>query len=384
MLRKRILDKIEKCEGITQKSLAKIAGVTEPPLSRYLNGISDEMGFEQIRRIIKHLFPEKEREYMAEYALTQELQNARYCLEYTSIHNMHDITYQLIAELAASKNRTDREWAKAYQYFNDIAVQQHEPVSFLKRLDEFIPKQDEMKILKTIAKCQALFQLDKHREISDLLNKIAKDIEELISDFMKESLNTRVNLILNNIFLYQNNIDEAREASRYVINQEIAENIKGGAYLNLGHSYLFEDYEKARRYYLTALSFFNQRGRDDLVVATKNTISFLQSYYKIDREYTYNGGSYQEKSDYIYYLAQKGDRIRAKELLNEIDINTLPDWNKGFYYYYLGLIEESKQPFFEAVKWYRLTSNFFHLQLPIKALRELGENETILEIFTNQ
>lgn len=384
MLRKRLLKILDKKDGLNQIRLAKIAGVTEPTISRYLNGV-EQLGFEPIRKIIKYLFSDSEKEYMAEFAYTQELQNARCCLEYSSINSMHDVTTHLIEKLSESNNRTDREWAKTYQYVHNITVLNHAPRDFIFELEQFLPKKEEMKILKTIAKCHALFHLDKHIDIFDLLQSISPDVEKLQNEFLKQSYMTRINVIMTYIYLYRNNISDARKASEFVINQDITENIKAGSYLNLGHSYFFEDYHTAKSYYDLALNAFLQRNRMDLVNATRYTVSFLQSYHRIERDYEASTlEEYQEKSDYIYYLIQKGDKIKAKELLEGIEVETIPDWNKGFYYYYLGLIENNKDPFYESVKWFRKTSNFYHLEMPIQSLRDLGENETVLEIFTSQ
>lgn len=380
MLRAHILNQLD-LKRMGQRKLAKIAGVSESTISRFLND-KDELNFESILKIIKFLFPNKEKEYMAEYAITQKSMNARYCMEYCMIHRLWYITEDIIETLYESTNPLDREWAKIYDLELLRVNKRVDYDQLLLELKRYYPRSIEVQILHTFVTAYIYYDMNKHNLLFELLDGVEKQIEQVKSQFMKDCFNIRLGLLLNSYFLYQNDIEKARMYSLKVIDQDVADHVKGIAYLYLGESYLYEDYSKSKNYLNKAYQLFLETQREESAKNAQLSLSFLQSFWKVDREFPFTLDSYNETTEYVFYLIQKGELDQASHLLKSIDVESIPDWNKGFYYYYKGLIENTESPFHHSIKWFKKTENAFHLMLPIQELKRLEVDEVLLEILT--
>ncbi|GAA0373557.1 AimR family lysis-lysogeny pheromone receptor [Bacillus horti] len=378
MLRTHILNQLDR-KRIGQRNLAKIAGVSESTISRFLND-RDELNFESILKIVKFLFPEKEKEYIEEYATTQKSMNARYCMEYCMIHRLWHITEGIIATLYDSTNPLDREWARVYELELLRVNKRIEYGELLTELKRYYPKAIEVQILHTFVTAYAYYDMNKHSLLYDLLEGLDQQIEQVKSPFMRDCFNIRLGLLLNRYFLLQNKVEQAREYSYKVINQDVAEHVKGLAYLYLGESYLYEDYETGKAHIEKAYLIFVDTERAENARHAQQSLSFLQSYWKVDREFLLELDSDRAVVEYSHYLLGKDEKVEAKKMLDTIDVENLPDWDKGFFYYSLGLLEKHELAFHYSVKWFKKTENAFHLQLALHELKKMETNEVLLEI----
>lgn len=385
MLHERIRRTIdEKKNNLDQRKISKIAGATESSLSRFLNGM-EELNFASVMKVVQHLYPEEEKEIMGEYALTQKSRNARFALEYCELNNLLVCVNQLIEKLSASANPVDKEWAKLYSFFELYKHRATNKISMgevIYQLELFDPKEVEMKVMKQILKAYIYVVLE---DFSSLINN-TQNIENLImqvkSNFLVSSFNVRHGLIMNYICLLSNDVESSRYYSYLVLKQDYYENVKALAFNALGDSFMLEDYEKASHYF-TESKYLNEKFNQsyNLNIAERN-LSFLQSYWKIEREFTLPLDSHFNKANYTYYLIQKGDIELAKKYLDEVDVKSIPSISRAYFYYYCGLIDQKRATFYHSVKWFQLSRDLFHIKLPLDELLKLGEDKDILAVWS--
>lgn len=381
MLQERILNTLDKRDDIDQRKLSKIAGVNESSISRYLNGY-DVLNLASVLKIVQYLYPEEEKGIMADYVLTQKSRNARFALEYCDFNNLPNHLEQLIEQLSVSVNPVDREWAKLYRFIRIFKMKALPLEELLWEVEVFDPKELEMKIMKQILKGYIYTELGDFSSLTIHTKYTESFIKQVRTEFLKDCYNIRMGMIMNYVYLYGNNVEKAREYSLLVLNQDFFEYVKAIAYNQLGQSYMLEDYEKSQRYLKTAVSLFNKYNKNEYREIALRNLSFLQSYWKIERDFPFELVGYNENSEYIYYLIQKGEKGLAGKLLDEIDVSSIPDWNKGFYYFYKGKITGDKNSFYSSVEWFRNAGDRFYLQLPIQELEKLGENSLVLKMLS--
>lgn len=382
MLQERILKTLDKRDSLDQRKLAKIAGVNESSISRYLNGF-ESLNLPAVLKIVQFLFPEEEKEVMAEYVLTQKSRNARFALEYCDLNSMSDEVHKLIEPLSVSVNPVDKEWATLYRLMRMMKEKKLPLEKLLLQVEVFDPKEIEMKIMKQIFKGYIYGRLGDftsqmfHTKYTEIM------IKEVKSEFLKDCFNIRLGLIKNYTFLYNNDLEKARYFSHLVLKQNYFKNIKGIAYHHLGHSYLFENYSESKRYLNLAIALFHETNQEDHCVIAMRKLDLLEIHWKQSFPLSFEMNTVADHINYIYYLIQNGKIDSAKDLLGQIKQDTLSLQDKGYYYYFLGIVSGNKTLFYDSVNYFRSAGDLFHVSLPVEKLRILGENEVILRIFTS-
>lgn len=378
MLQERILQTLEKRGDVDQRKLSRIAKTNESSISRYLNGY-EEINFEAVLRIVQHLFPEQEKELMAEYIMTQKSKNARYALEYCVMNHLSEQFDYLLKELSVSSNPIDKEWAGMYELIRKRRLSAYVPSELLKEVEVFKPKSNEMLILKEIFKGYIFVDLNDFHSLIIYTSLVEKEIEKIRSKFIHVSFKVRLGLLMNYILLLKSDIKKSRSYSRFVIEQDFYEVQKALAYHHLGHTYLFEDKEKATNHLKVALELSEEIGQGEYTETFKFTYEFVNSFWKNEREFSLELKSFKHKFNFAYYLIQRGDIDTGQKILDQIELASLPDWEKGFYFYYKGLIHNDMDLFHYSVRWFKKTGDLFHIKLPILELKRLGEKDIILE-----
>lgn len=382
MLQEKILKSLKKL-NLDQRRLAKIAGTNESCLSRYLNGF-EELHFSSILKIVQYLFPDQEKEVMSEYVVTQKSRNARFALEYCDMNSLSEPRKYVIEKLAASSNPVDREWATLYSLMFAMKNGTLSLHTLLSQVELFAPKEIEMKIMKTIVKAY-IYERQKEfaMQIEQHVNQIEPFIKQVKSKFLRNCFNVRLGLLMNYRYLYNNNLEQARYYSNLVLDQDFFKSIKAIAYHHLGHSYLFEDYDKSECYLQKAISIFDKFNQNKNGKIARRKLLYLKAYWKKDCSFEFELQSYCEKSDYIYYLIQQDQKDQAKVHLDQTDLGSLGNWDKAFHYFYEGLINQKKETFYQSIKLFQLSRDLFHIRLPIQELLKLGEDKEVLEVWSN-
>lgn len=384
MLQERILHTLATTRDLDQRKLSQVAGVSESSFSRYLHGL-ENITLHSALKIVKYLYPDQEKEIMSEYVLTQKSRNARFALEYCDINNLPSPFKKLIDELSKSVNPVDKEWAALYDFLGNFKERTVSLEKLKNDIDLFNPKEIEIQIMKKFLKAYLAFDLNDRSALRNQVRSIERLINNVTSDFLKDCFNIRLGIVMSYVSFYTNDLEKTRYYSYLIVNQDLFEEVKALAYNHLGHTYMFKDYKKSKYYFEKSLkinSVSTNSNRNNLANIVELSYSFLQSYWKIEREFDLDiNKNHKSLASYIFYLIQMGKVTLAKEYIDKINPSTLSTWDKAFHYYYLGLIHKSKKYFYHSIKWFQRAEDFFHIKLPIDKLLEMGEDEEILSVW---
>lgn len=380
MIQQLILDTLATTKGLDQRKLSHIAGVSESSFSRYLHGL-ENITLHSTLKIVKYLYLDQEKEIMAEYVLTQKSRNARFALEYCDINNLSDHVIQLTESLSKSDNPVDKEWATLYEMLIRLKEKTISLDKLTEKIELFNPKEIEMLIMKQLLKAYIANAQNNNSTLHFHVSETEKLLDNIKSDFIKSSYNIRLGIIMGHVSLYLNNMEQTRYYNSLVINQDLYENLKGLAYNNLGYAYIFEDYKKSKHYLDKAIDIYSKYNQQEKINIAKINLTFLNSFWKKNETFSLELNSDNNIANYIYYLIQKGNLSLAKEYIDKIDITSFSDLDKGFIYFFQGLINERKKDFYYSIKWFQRSRDFFNIQLPINKLLEMGEDEEILSVW---
>lgn len=186
---------------------------------------------------------------------------------------------------------------------------------------------------------------------------------------------------MSTVHLLANNVEKAREASLAALGQDWFDHIKGRAYMQLGHSYMFDDYFTANKFFIKARDQFRKQGDVKNIKSTENHLVYLHAYWHIEYEHSLSTDDYDSLTNTIFYYIKHGDPSRAEDLLNQIDIENLSERRRAFYWYYQGLLTNNTDDFYRSVEYFVKVSDHFHARLPVEELLKLGENVDGLKIF---
>lgn len=383
MLHERIRETLDQSKVLDQRKLSKIAGATESSLSRFLNGLED-LNFASVLKIVQHLYPEEEKSIMADYVLTLKSRNARFALEYCDINSLEEQFTLLVEKLSTSVNPVDKEWARLYGFLKAYHQKKdrNQLGDLLTQIELLNPKEIEMKALKEILKSYIYAYIGDYSSLMLSAKNVEHFIRQFKTKFLITCFNVRLGLIMNYVCLYDNDLERSRYYSYLVLNQSYFEAAKGTAYQHLGHSYMFEDFDKSKLYMEEAMDLFRKFNKGGYLSVAKRNLCFLQSYWRKDREFNLLLENHEHRTNYIFYLIQKGEIELAKTYLNEIDVHSISNISRAFYYYYCGLINRRKDIFYHSVKYFQLSRDLFHIKLPLQELLELGEDEEVLSVWT--
>ncbi|GAA0381702.1 AimR family lysis-lysogeny pheromone receptor [Bacillus horti] len=378
MLQERILQTLEDLDDIDQRKLARVANTTEAALSRFLNE-QEELIFESVLRIVKYLYPNEQVTIMADYIITQKSYNARLGLEYCSINRLWVECNYLLNMLSKSTDPCDQEWVFMYTLLKEKREATHSHVHLISKVEQFHPKEIELKVLASIFRRILYFELNDNNTVLSSNNDAETLIEKIKSDYIRSSYSVRLGVIMSSVHLYGNNPEKARQYSYYIIGQDFIDFVKSVAYNNLGQTYMLEDYERAKDYFITAINYAITFNHSVYLKTARLNLSFLQSYYQIDSGFSEPIDDYATYANYIFYLIQKGEHSLAQKNMDQIDIKTLTDWDKAFYFYYMGLLKNDRSSLYESVKAFYSVENYFYLQFPLLELQKLGDDEEALQ-----
>ncbi|GAA0379097.1 AimR family lysis-lysogeny pheromone receptor [Bacillus horti] len=383
MLRERILQTLDKQDNIDQRKLARIAGLSESSISRFLHGF-EEVNFESVLKMVKHLYPQEEIEIMRDYIVTQKSRNARHGLEYCIMNKLTDELEVLIENLKDSANPLDKEWAGMYVLIRvmekgDIALE-----DLLIKVEMYNPKEIEMDVLKSILKGYIYFNLNEYQSLTFHVRDVEHKIIKIKSNFIKDSFKVRYSLLMSTVKKQTNDLESSRNFSYIVLGQEHFQHVKGTAYHQIGYSYMLDDFHKADEKFNKAMNFYISQQNEHHINKLKLDRCFLYSYHQLDQDFNLPLENCSHLLNYIFYLIQKDEQSLALSHLNEINEENLSDWDQAFYWYYTGLLTEDTSDFYKSVEHFIQLGEYFFLRLPIDELRKLGENENALNILSTK
>jgi predicted XRE-type DNA-binding protein len=367
--------------GVTQKQYANLAKVSEPTINRFINQ-KIVLGFDSVLNIVKHKFPDREKQIMRDYIVLQENQNARLSLEYCMINKMPEIADQIIYKLKNSEYPVNKEWAKIYEIERMRNKKEITPLEVNERVHIVEAKSEEMKVMSKLLQIYANYDLANYPYLQGLVVGLEQRIDAIKSSSMKSSFKLRLGQILSYMSLYNNEVDACRYYANMVIENTDSPYFRATGYHIMGRSFLYDSYEEGLKSFKQALYYYKQIEQEKLQEAILRNIKFLDSFWNKVSEYVIDFDNNHYINDLAYYEVKAGNKDKAIQINGKVDLEQLNNWEKGFYYYYKAVIyDDNVDLYYDSVRYFRKSGDKFYIKLPLIELKRLGERDSILKAF---
>jgi hypothetical protein len=383
-LKQMIKNELDKDKGLATK-LAQVAGLANPsPLYKFLNEPEREMNdFRGLLEIVKYLFMDREKEIMKDYILTLDPNGkcARCSLEYAINNRIYHLSDTMIERLALSSNSESKEWSKVYGLNNDALVNNGLYFELMEHLSTMRIKSTEMRAFSRMLQMHTYYEgkkFDLFFQVSDRFENEVKDIKD---DYIRFNYLCRFGLISVATHLHLDNIEDARRYANMVLDNSTQDSFRSLAYLQLGNSYILNDYTDAiecleqARIHSSKLKDNGNRLKQVL-----RSINFVHNYW--GRESPYLDFKSMHVSD-IHEIAfsniRKGNHQEALKILDNVDQSELTSYTLGFHKFYRGLIDGKIETFMDSVINFKLSGDRYYRNLPLIELKKLGVEDMYLQ-----
>ncbi|PFY57601.1 AimR family lysis-lysogeny pheromone receptor [Bacillus pseudomycoides] len=310
--------------GITNSKLASSWGISPSGVSDVFKG-KRQMRFSYLSTSLALLKKgiKTESEFISKYAEVAKPKNRREIMEYLSLRGDFNSLKKIVEQEKESKTGTNKEWANVYDLIYKRYTQKVELLEFYNLMREKNKKTNtlEMKVLIDLLLCQLLYQTGNHELISNKMDEIQSNIKLISNKFIEKTFDLRLKEAEAVLHLRRGNIEEARNKCNemlsacqlnpyYLLPQAIA-------YFKLGESYIFEDYEKSKKYLLKAYESLD--GLDFVGIKEKRemyqyTLSFLKIYHAKEMDTL----TEIHKAELAFLKIRQGFKKEAKKLLMEL------------------------------------------------------------------
>ncbi|EJR62810.1 hypothetical protein IK3_03130 [Bacillus toyonensis] len=361
---------------ITNNDLASYLGIAKSTVSSILNG-KTEMSFNYLIKIIMKIYKKPyvvlKDDMISDYLMHAKPENRREALEYAAFRREFD-SLKVITDIEkSSTTEINQEFAKVYEivFKHCKDVEKYSPEDFYDELEEC--KSDvsswEMKVLIDILLCQTLYQTKEYKKLFKRISIAEKNVKEIKNKFIYNSFLVRIKEVLIVTYMMQNEVKQARSSCIELMNMCDANNgffiQKANSFYNMGESYIFEDYSKAKMFLEKSLSVLNDEmfaGEKDIErkkERIKSTIIFLKIHHYRDIQEVYSG---LDKDGHVYLEIQKGNKEKAKMYLLEIEKEN--GALNEFQTCYMGLALNDKSLLEKSYMMFLQKKSLFYANLP--------------------
>lgn len=382
-LKQLIADKCLK-NVIQQKELAKIAGYnpTAGGFGKWLNEPDrDITDFNGLIEVVKKLFPYTESELMSDYAKSLDVnrKTARYMLEYASVNNLKDLASYLRNKLTESRNSISKAWGEIYTIDHKAFTSQitlHESISMAA---EYLHHDSpEVRAYSRLIQIYGYHDMKINTAVDELMKLAEKDINEIKDTFIRDSYAARLAVIAGHDYLHSGDVRNARLQGKKILLSSSCQNFKTLANLSIGNSYIFESFDNAKKYLKNALEISYMQNDIYYAKQVRGSMNFLHNYWSKSVPYQMDDNSISTLHDKAYQLINKGDKETALNILNSINLEDCSDCEKGFNYFYRGLISNSKDDYYTSIMHFKNINEKFYRNAVLIELQKIGENEVLL------
>ncbi|PEC71368.1 transcriptional regulator [Bacillus thuringiensis] len=361
---------------ITNNELASYLGIAKSTVSSILSR-KTEISFNYLIKIIMKIYKKPyvtlRDDIISDYLMYAKPENRREALEYAAFRREFDSLKVLIDIEKSSNTEINREFAKIYEivYKHCKDVEEYSPEDFYDELEECKSHvlSWEMKVLIDILLCQTLYQTKEYKKLFKRISIAKKNVKEIKNKFIYNSFLVRIKEVLIVTYMMQNEVRKARLTCIELMDMCDGNSSffmqKANSYYNMGESYIFEDYSKAKMFLEKSLSVLSDEmftGDKDIERKTrriKSTIIFLKIHHYQDIKEVYSG---LDKDGHVYLELQKGNKEQAEMYLLEIEKEN--GALNEFQTCYMGLARNDKSLIEKSYMMFLQKKSLFYANLP--------------------
>lgn len=379
MLYQKILNKLDEERGLADQ-YCTVAGYKNGNALRKSLRENREFGsFQGLVNLVQELFPNDEKQLMAEYAMTLDpnKQTARYMLEYCELNKLMEAKEKLMKDMLECTNSQSKEWANVYYVehrFTKGEINLNEAISAFGALK---PKHLESEIATEIYKSYCYLASRMHDIIMQIMVGLEYKIEQLKEKYIKESFLGRHSLLLISYNVRKGNLKIARKAALEIFERNSMLPFLTLICLHIGNSYIMESFETSYFYLKKGLEC--AANEPHLRSGVISSINFLHNVWGKESDFIkFNSKDYSDLHEVAFYYINKNEVVKAEEVLNSICIEKLCDNSKGFHYYLRGKISHDINTYSESVSFFIKSGDVYFRQFPLLEMRKLNVPESII------
>ncbi|MCY8061022.1 AimR family lysis-lysogeny pheromone receptor [Bacillus spizizenii] len=299
-------------------------------------------------------------------------------LEISDINEEDEKTDKLIEQLINSSCSIEREWATIYQIKRKQDKGEINAHQALKAIGKFDPKTPEMRVFTYIIPLYYYLRNAEYSNLAEMSTIVDLDLIEN-NDDIKRSYYNRLMALLGASAFSQNKMTQARFYCSYGINLKNIDRLVAYSCLTMGNTYILDDYERAKEYFLKGLNHTDNNPLAELQLT--RSLCFLENHW--GKENFWLNPDSEETTDIqeiAHYQIKRNNLDYAKEILDYLEEIPSIDNDYGIHFYLKGLAYQDKRYFYESIKHFKLSGDLFSVRLPLDQLREMGEDEQILDL----
>lgn len=371
------LNNICENKNISITTLAERLGLSVASVSNYFSG-EQQIKFIKFVQLLDILIEDYSQKVDLIFQFckdTPTLENDRVAIEWASNYSEFELQEFLIDKMAGNAtNKTHAEPHKHLLKRNKKQINEQVFFDAVSNINKKSNKRPETEILREISYIYSLWDLGVYNInlMIALAEKAKGKISRITSEdsqYIRDSYSIKINEMLANIYLKNNNVEKARELAYGILamdNREMFPSPLISTYRILAESYLLVEPETAIKYIDKSVNLL-RRGSIELNnlkrEGIRSTSDFIRIYNKV-----YTDLYLDDKSERAHFHASKGERKIAIGLLNEIE------QEQGFLtphqMYYKALALDSKTILKQAEKQFYGKNDFYYAQIPEICLEE--------------
>ncbi|MEC2360032.1 AimR family lysis-lysogeny pheromone receptor, partial [Bacillus atrophaeus] len=188
----------------------------------------------------------------------------------------NDLTDKLVDKMSISSNLKSKEYGKIYGIHRKLSKGEIDVLEATKNIGKQRIKTDEMNIFSKMIPMYDYLSKGNFSPMKPLLKQInLNEIKE--NKYLKKSFETRIHVLLSNMYLNENKLELCREYAKKAIQSTSTKRFLVFSYLTIGTSYIFLDYNLSRQNYLSGYEI--SKGNNVFEEFFKRNLSFLNNYW---------------------------------------------------------------------------------------------------------
>jgi hypothetical protein len=360
---KEICNAIEDRDDLSLIKVAQYIGASKQCMSKFKS--KSEIGFRYLLRLSYLLFPNDQKEKMAEWCMRLDsVESISQSFEYAATTRNIELLSNLITKHANEKG-TIAEFVAIYTIIYKYMIDEisgFDLIAHVKRCGKI--KDESLKVLIEILKCYNYFFQRKFHLMLETAHEAEKALlflgkREL---FFKECYLHRIAEVLDHAYLFLNNLELARYYAFIIINADICPKTVSDASYIVGMTYLLEDEGKCLEYLQKSYDIAKTIGDHNIEHEARMNLDFVKLYLNV---------KLHEDSDATLINFQNN-----KE--SEINLNSLKEvmYLKGeddLIVLFEAISSGSIQKFHECFLGFFQQTNYFFASIMAKELRDRGD-----------
>ncbi|WP_077623425.1 AimR family lysis-lysogeny pheromone receptor [Sediminibacillus massiliensis] len=282
-------------------------------------------------------------------------------MEFLYLHGYYSDLKKLIVRNKQSVNPINRKWGEVYQLFMDRKENIRPANEILKEIDMIKTNLPDLTCLIRFLKIYLHFDLMQFERFGFYLDKQSELIGEIEDSLLSSFFQLRYDEAHFMYYWRRNQVILARKYAFKALNTRLCHERKANIHVNLGLSYLFENYFSCIHHLEEAKKIGVQYDLKHIVHAVEqHNLPFVSAHFGYVQGVTTN-----DPSEQAHLSIAEGNMDKAREILNNLSLES------PFRKYYKGLACEDRALLLRSYNEFIIQrSDYFFSRLPLKALKE--------------